>query len=139
MENNNVFGEAVPDGGDTSAKKDQKTTGQDVQPTNSDATKPSANKKAQDNRGIDKEICQAIDDWANKSTPEAKRLHKQKGYTLSQYIGRKLYQAGVPYKKGLSFLKAKFPDMVEVEYKKGYYEIFGEKLRELLGISRRKK
>jgi hypothetical protein len=39
----------------------------------------------------------------------------------------------------LAVLKAKFPDVVEAEFEKGYDETFGEKFRELLGISRRKK
>lgn len=145
MENNNVFVEAVPGGGDTSAKKDQKTTGQDVQSPNSDATKPSADnvkrflkildKQAQGDRDIDKEICKIIDRWANTPTQEAKRLYDKKGYSPGQYVGRKLSQAGVPCEKGLAFLKAKYPDMdqkkLEADYKKGYSEIsFDEKFRD---------
>lgn len=154
MEESNFLGEAVPSGDDTSAKKDQKTTGQDVQSSNSDATKPSADnvkrflkildKQAQGDRDIDKEICKIIDRWANKPTKEAKRLYEKKGYSRSQYIGRKLSQAGVPYKKGLAFLKAKYPEMnqdkLEADYKKGYSEIsFDEKFRDYFTKPRSKK
>lgn len=155
MENNNVFVEAVSGGGDdTIAKKGQKTTGQDVQSTNSDATKPSADnvkrflkildKQAQGDRDIDKEICKIIDRWSNKPTQEAKRLYEKKGYSRSQYIGRKLSQAGVPCEKGLAFLKARYPDMdqkkLEAEYKKGYGEIsFDEKFRDYFTKPRKQK
>lgn len=120
-----------------------------VQSTNSDATSASADPKAiaegfmeklneqiqigYTTEQMDNAICKVVTSWPEKPTEEALNFFKL-DYTKYRYIGRKLSELGVPYDKGLEFLKKKYPQenptLLEQEYKKGYGEkVFNENLR----------
>ena len=123
---------------------------ENVQPTNSDANSVSAddpkaiaegfmeklNEQIQSGyttEQMDNAICKVVNSWSEKPTEEALNFLKM-DYTKYRYIGRKLAELGVPYDKGLDFLKKKHPQenptLLEQEYKKGYGEKeFNENLR----------
>lgn len=145
MENNNVFGEAVPGGGDTSKKNDKS---QDVKPTNSDAQTSAESKQftdkfletlaeqAKGDKDEDKDIIRIIISWATKPTVEAKN-HYDKGYKVIRYIGKKLAQAGVPIEKALEYLIKKYPDLdpeyIKSELAAGYKDgVYNERLRDYI-------
>ena len=151
MEENNKQNETPMEGETSKKEKDQPIdAGQEsVQSTNSDATSASADPKAiaegfmeklneQIQSGytteqMDNAICKVVNSWSEKPTEEALNFLKM-DYTKYRYIGRKLAELGVPYDKGLDFLKKKYPQenptLLEQEYKKGYGEKeFNENLR----------
>lgn len=145
MENNNVFGEAVPGGGDTSKKNDKS---QDVKPTNSDAQTLAESKQftdkfletlaeqAKGDKDVDKDIIRIIIKWATKPTVEAQN-HYNKGYSIFRYIGKKLAQAGVPFEKALEYLIKKYPDLdpeyIKSELAAGYQDgVYNENLRDYI-------
>ena len=151
MEENNKQNETTMDGEASKKDNDQPIeAGQkSVQSTNSDATSASADPKAiaegfmeklneqiqsgYNTEQMDNAICKVVNSWSEKPTDEALNFLKM-DYTKYSYIGRKLAELGVPYDKGLEFLKKKYPQenptLLEQEYKKGYGEKeFNENLR----------
>lgn len=148
----NQLGGTLGEGEASKKENDQPVeTGQEsVQSTNSDATNEAStdskafaegfmeklNEQIQSGyttEQMDNAICKVVTSWPEKPTEEALNFFKL-DYTKYRYIGRKLSELGVPYDKGLEFLKKKYPQenptLLEQEYKKGYGEkVFNENLR----------
>ena len=140
------FGGASID--DEASEKSEGQQNDQVQPTNSDAQTSAdpqtsskkfvniLNEQAQSGKDEDKDIIRIIHSWAKKPTLEAQN-HYNKGYSIFRYIGKKLAQASVPFKKALEYLIKKYPDLdpeyIKSELAAGYKDgAYNEKLRDYI-------